>query len=68
MLTPEEQKEFDTLNKKLDDIDQKVTSEEPSWWSVWWPRIKYVLIGIAWLFGIISHKWGLYKHISSWLE
>lgn len=64
-----DQKEaFDGVNKKLDNITVLVKEADPSWWSIWWPRIKYVLIGVAWLCGTLTHKYGFYHLLTKYLE
>ena len=63
-LTDEEKQQFDTINKKLDVIDDKVTEEEPSFWAKYGNYIKYAAVGLAWLIGAISHKWGLFHYLS----
>lgn len=49
------------INDKLDSINQKVTL---SAWEVWFNRLKYFLIGGAWVVGALTHKWGLFHFLS----
>lgn len=63
-LTQEEQEQFDTINKKLDVIDGKVTEEEPSFWAKYGSYLKWAVLGLAWVIGAISHKWGLFHLLS----
>lgn len=55
--------EFKQINDKLDYISQKV-SVEPTWWDKWGDRIKYTAVGLAWIIGVVTHKYGLYHFLS----
>jgi hypothetical protein len=49
------------VNAKLDDIQRKVTVNKLE---LWWNRLKYAAVGIAWIVGAASHKWGLFHFLS----
>lgn len=52
------------INSKLDAIKETVDREAPSVLSIWINRLKYAAIGVAWIVGAISHKWGLFEFLS----
>jgi hypothetical protein len=56
-------KDVQQVNQKLDTIDKKVTDQEPSFISKWLGRLKYPLIGLTWVIGALTHKWGLFHFI-----
>lgn len=59
--------EVKQINDKLDAIKKTVDEEVPSKFIIWVERLKYVAIGLAWIIGALSHKWGLYQWIESHL-
>lgn len=52
------------INDKLDYISKKVTEDDPTWWDRYGNRIKYGAVGLAWLIGALTHKWGLFHMLS----
>lgn len=56
------------LKEKLDAILANVEADDPAWWQVWLSRLKYPIIALTWLLGVLTHKWGLFQHIKDLFE
>jgi hypothetical protein len=54
----------DDIMKKLNEIEQKVTSEQPNRIQRFISKWQYPIMGLAWIIGALTHKWGFFGFIT----